>query len=343
VVVADDSALMRKKLREILAAAGDVEVLAAVSSGEAAVEAVAKLRPDAVTMDLEMPGQGGLWAIGEIMRRAPTPVVVVSSLAQPQAHATVEALLAGAVSCVAKPSGAISLDLESIGHEIVREVRVAAASRPRAAAARPVAAKAKAAGGDCDLVVAVAASTGGPGALASFLGELPRLPGLALVIVQHMPVGFTRALAEHLDRHAAYAVREAADGDALQAGTALVAPAGSHAVVDGRGVVRLDGQSPPVHGVRPAADVTFRSLGALASRTAVVVLTGMGSDGAEGARLLAAHGALVLAQDADSAVVDGMPRAVRDLGLAARVGPPAQLAADVARWARAHGPHGERP
>lgn len=332
-VIVDDSALMRKKLREILEADGRVQVVATAGDGESAVRLVAELRPDVVTMDLEMPGQGGLWAIREIMRRTPVPVVVVSSLAKPQAEATIQALLAGAVACVAKPSGACSPDIEKEAEHIRREVAAALRARPRNPApmatapsrTRPLSAT------GCRRLLLVAASTGGPGALVEFFGTLPYHDDLAVLVVQHMPVGFTAALAEHLNRITPYTVREASEGDRLAGGVAFVAPAGRHLVLQPEGTLHLD-SSPPEHGVRPAADVLFRSAITVSTPQAVVVLTGMGFDGAMGAKELHGRGALVLAQDAQSVVVDGMPRAVRALGIADVVGSPAELARAVAQW-----------
>jgi two-component system chemotaxis response regulator CheB len=333
VLVVDDSALMRRRLTEILSQAG-MDVVATAASGEEALARVKALGPDVVTMDLIMPGMGGLRAIHEIMRTHPLPIVVVSDLTRPQAEPTVEALLAGAVSCVAKPSGQISLDIARAAEEIVRQVRLAAqANVKRLGVATLGDRPPKRPPQRWTATLAVAASTGGPGALREFLRSLPFVAGLAVLVVQHMPPGFTQALAESLDRISAYAVREAQDGSQLAGGVAWVAPAGSQLTVNRTGHLYVDWQAPPVNGVKPSADVTFASLASVPGDKAVVVLTGMGRDGLKGAQVLWRQGALVLAQDAGSCVVDGMPRAVREAGLAAAVGPPGDLASKVGQWA----------
>lgn len=341
VLVVDDSAFMRRVISELLAADPELEVVATARDGMEAVEKAAALRPDVVTLDVEMPRLDGLAALERIMAEAPCPVVMVSSLTQHGAEATVRALALGAVDVVPKPSGPISLDLHMVRDELVRKVKVAArvsrdrlrvppagrVSPPPGRVSPPPATPPPPPRRELSALVVIAASTGGPGVLYRLLGALPGTLRAAVVVVQHMPPGFTRALADHLDQVSGLTVREAETGALLRDGLAFVAPGGRHLVVEPGGRLRLD-EGPPRHGVRPAADVTMESVPAPLARNAVaVVLTGMGMDGARGAKALKERGAEVWIQDEASCVVYGMPRAVAELGLADRSGPPEQLAA----------------
>ena len=358
VLVVDDSAFMRRVITRILESDPAVQVVGTARDGLEAVARAGLLRPDVITLDVEMPRLDGLAALPQILAVHPCPVVMVSSLTQQGAQATVRALALGAVDFVAKPSGAVSLDLDRVGAELVAKVKAAAAiphpqTRGRGpaggAAARsrpgpetgpkaisgPGAATGTGSGHGVPgapraltHLVLVASSTGGPGALYRLLGALPGDLPAAVVIVQHMPPTFTRALAQHLDEVSGLAVAEAWDGARLRDGSAWVAPGDHHLVVTAGGVLRLD-QGPPLHGVRPAADVTFASVPEeLARRAIVLVLTGMGADGAKGAQRLHRLGARVWVQDPGSCVVAGMPGATAALGIAERSGPPE----DLARW-----------
>lgn len=345
VLVVDDSAFMRGVIGRLLAADPMLEVVDTARDGLEAVAKTRALRPDVVTLDVEMPRLDGLAALRRIMAECPCPVVMVSSLTREGALTTVRALALGAVDFVAKPSGAVSLDLHRVAEELVRKVKLAAgvprerlrpgpadghtaapstpAGRlPRGPASPPV----PPARGLSNLVV-IAASTGGPGVLYRLLGALPAGLRAGVLVIQHMPAGFTRALAEHLDQACPLAVREARAGDILRDGVVFVAPGDHHLLVEAGGRLRLD-QGPPRHGVRPAADVTLESIPAsLAPRTLALVLTGMGMDGARGAKYLKDRGAEIWIQDEATCVVSGMPRAVAALGLADRAGPPELLAA----------------
>lgn len=351
---------MRKVITGLLESDPELTVVGTARDGLEAMEKAIGLAPDVVTLDVEMPRLDGLGALKGIMAQRPLPVVMVSSLTHAGADATIQALALGAVDFVPKPSGAVSLDLHKVRDEMVRKVKVAARTTPgrlrpwlRGAGAGRVAPVAPASAtaptrlpgpsggqpvtGGLTRLVVVAASTGGPGALYRLLGPLPADLRAGLVVVQHMPPGFTRSLAAHLDQVSALRVREAAAGDRLADGLALVAPGGFHLVLAAGGVVALD-TGPPRHGVRPAADVTLESVPAdLARRALVVVLTGMGMDGARGAGHLKRQGAIVWVQDEESSVVWGMPRATAELGVADRVGSPEQLAG----WLTGHlGRHG---
>jgi two-component system chemotaxis response regulator CheB len=327
VLVVDDSAFMRSVLRRFLTEGG-LEVAGVARDGDEAIAQVAALRPDVVTLDVEMPRRDGLETLRAIMAAQPTPVVMVSSLTTAHAAVTLEALAAGAVDFVAKPTGP---DLEAVRAQLVRTVQAAARARLRPLAGGPVRravlGPGRAARG-YGLVV-IGCSTGGPQALRQVVPALPADLPAPVLVVQHMPAGFTAALAERLDREAALRVREAAHGDRLEAGQVLVAPGGRHLVVTAAGRVALHDE-PPEHGVRPAVDVTLRSVARHAGGDAVVaILTGMGSDGAAGAGQVRRLGGYVLAEAEETCAVYGMPRAVWELGAADRQVPLPEMAAAI--------------
>lgn len=339
VLIVDDSAFMRKVIRDLLESDPGLEVAGTARDGLEALEQVRSLQPDVVTMDVEMPRLDGLSTLRRLMAEVPRPVVMLSSLTDRGAQATMQALSLGAIDFVHKPSGAISLDLHRVRDELVQKVKAAARVTPRGLQRAqfvapptllgpgPTAACAKTRFPSDRLtrLVVVAASTGGPGALHRLLAPIPSGLSAGVLVIQHMPQGFTRSLAGHLDQQARLTVREAAAGDRLTDGVVLVAPGGSHLLFNQVAEVSLD-DGPPRHGVRPAADVTMEKIpDALARRALVVILTGMGMDGARGAKHMADRGAEVWVQDEESCVVFGMPRTTRELGIASRSGPPEQL------------------
>jgi len=341
VLIVDDSSFMRQSISRVLGAQPDMEVVGAASDGIEGVALARRLRPDVVTMDVEMPRMDGLQALAILMRDAPVPVVMLSSLTAAGAPATIRALECGAVDFVQKPAPP-AVGVSQTAAELVRVVRAAARARVRAINS-PAVAQGLTDGGNepplaprptparvdprADRVLAIGCSTGGPRALLEVVPHLPaNLPG-AVLIVQHMPAGFTRSLAERLDRLSALEVREAADGDVPTRGLALLAPGGRHMQLDARGRVVLT-DAPTVHGVRPSVDVLLKSLPAVFNgRCVTAILTGMGSDGADGAAMVRAAGGRIVAEDASTAVVYGMPKAVADRGLADRLLPLPEIAA----------------
>ena len=329
VLVVDDSAFMRYTLSHHLGSQPDMEVVGMASDGLEALGLVETLRPDVITLDVEMPRLDGLSA-----------VVMMSSLTKEGAAVTVEALTAGAVDFVTKPSQTTSV--HQVLGELVEKVRQAARVRVRAPAAllgtRPRAEKgstpASGSRKEVDRVVVVGSSTGGPGALRELFARLPADLPAGMVVVQHMPANFTRSLAERLDELSPMSVKEAEKGDRLYQGWALVAPGGYHVTLTRTGQVQLS-EGPPVNGVKPAVDVTLMSaVAAFGEKALAVILTGMGHDGRDGARALKQAGGMVFAQDEETCVVYGMPRSVVEAGLADAVLPIEEMSGAVAEALR---------
>lgn len=320
-LVVDDSAVVRKLLSEELSRQPGIEVVGTATDPYVARDRIAELRPDVLTLDVEMPRMDGLSFLAKLMKHHPIPVVVVSSLTPKDSENAMRALELGAVEVVSKPGSQYSIP--DVGRDLVRAVRSAARARvgviDGARAARPVAGLRGLS--TTHKVLAIGASTGGTQAVAQVLDRLPaNTPGT--LIVQHMPGGFTKAFAERLDRSSPMEVREAEDGDIVVPGLALVAPGGRHLLLQRSGaqyVARIK-DGPPVRHQRPSVDVLFGSVARSAGGNAVgVILTGMGSDGAEGLVEMREAGARTVAQDESSCVVFGMPKAAIEAGGAEEV------------------------
>jgi two-component system, chemotaxis family, protein-glutamate methylesterase/glutaminase len=327
VVVADDSAFMRRLVSSALEHAG-LEVVATACDGDEALACWERLRPDAMTLDLAMPGRDGIGVLRALRAGgdASVPVVVVSAFSPAHGARAVDALAEGAFDLVAKPS--TGEPLTDFFQQIEAKVRLAVASR--AVVARPAAPVAKPVGRTTSRkLVLIASSTGGPRALASLVPQLPATVGSGVLLVQHMPPGFTASLASRLDRESALTVKEAAGGESVAPGVALMAPGGSHLRLGhDRSAVLSDEAA--VGGLRPRADLTIEDAAALyGERLVLVVLTGMGNDGLAGARVVKRRGGRVLVQDEASCTVYGMPRAIEEVGLADRVLPLSQLPAAI--------------
>jgi two-component system chemotaxis response regulator CheB len=333
VVVADDSALMRSIVSASLSRAG-VQVVGSARDGDEALALCERERPDAMTLDLAMPGLDGLGVLRALRRRgkAGLPVVVVSAFSPSQGARAVDALAEGAFDLVPKP--AVGVGLDEFAESLVTKVRLAVSSRSGQSLARaggthaqrarrvPRAAVAKA--------VVIATSTGGPRALAQLLPGLPSPLGIGTLIVQHMPPGFTSSLAARLDLAAELNVREAGGGEILDPRTALIAPGGRHLRLSEEGRTTLSDE-PEVGGLRPRADLTIVDAARLyRERLLLVVMTGMGSDGLRGAESVRHQGGRVLAEAEESCTVYGMPRAVQEADLADAVVPLDQLADAIA-------------
>lgn len=335
VLVVDDSGFFRRRLTEILNADPRIEVIGTAVDGKEAIDQTIQLKPDVVTMDIEMPVMDGITAVRKIMERCPTPVLMFSSLTTQGAQATLDALEAGAMDFLPKNMDDISQDKELARRQLCARVRLIGARglkhKPVLALSRKPGARAA----DLPLppstppkpkgsyrLVAIGTSTGGPVALQEVLTRLPANFPLPILLVQHMPASFTPAFAQRLDKLAAISVKEAEHGDVLRPGTAYLAPGGTQMELTGsRGHVSLN-IYPGVAGqtYKPSVDITFSSVASVYKGDVLaVVLTGMGADGREGARALKAQGATVWAQDEASSVIYGMPAAIAEAGLADRI------------------------
>jgi len=327
VLVVDDSALMRKLIPQMLEADSSIEVVGTAMDGTFCLKKIEELKPNVVTLDLEMPGMNGIDTLKEIMRRHPLPVIVVSSHSTEGASVTLKALGLGAFDFVSKPRDA-SAHMAETATELIAKIKAAVDGkvvRPesaRATVTRPekiVAAKFAPAPSK---LVAIGISTGGPQALEFLLAQLPPdFPG-AIVIVQHMPEGFTEMFARRLDEVSALRVKEAQSGDLLQAGSVLICPGSRHMKVKRmtRGDVVVLNDEVRVNGHRPSVDVLFNSVAEeFGSQAVAALMTGMGDDGAEGLGAVKNAGGMTIAQSEESCVVFGMPKAAIERGYAKRV------------------------
>ncbi|MHB0938359.1 MAG: protein-glutamate methylesterase/protein-glutamine glutaminase [Armatimonadota bacterium] len=334
ILIVDDSAFIRRALTKLIEAGRGMRVVGTAGNGAEALEAIKNLRPDLVTLDIEMPVMDGITALEKIMRRFPLPVVMLSSGTSSSAELTMRCLEMGAVDFVAKPAGDENLD--SIRYIIWQKLRSAAGAhlaqspfpfRRAAARLRSAIPPARA-----QRVVAIGSSTGGPRVLLEILQALPASLSAGVLIVQHMPPNFTEAMARRFNDNCAIAVFEAREGDLVTAGTAMVAPGGVHLGLTPQKEVRLL-ETPPIWGVRPAVDVMMADVAACYGPAALgVILTGMGRDGAQGLLQIRQAGGATLAQDEASCTVYGMPRAAVENGAAERVLPPAEIAAAIIAW-----------
>ncbi len=328
VLIVDDSAIVRKLLAESIAAETDMEVVGTAPDPYVARDKILALRPDVLTLDIEMPRMDGLTFLKKVMQFQPMPVIIISSLAQSSCEISLEALRYGAVDVMAKPSGPYSIG--ELREVLPGKLRAAAAARVRKAEAHPAPSPSPASrpapsatSFRADTVIAIGASTGGTEAIHDVLVQLPpNTPGM--VITQHIPKLFSASFAARLDRICAFEVKEAADGDEVHAGRALIAPGDRHMVLRRAGstyrVQLHDG--PKVCYQRPAVDVMFASVAAAVGQNAIgVLLTGMGSDGAQGLLTMKNAGARTIAQDEATCVVYGMPKEAVRMGGVQRVVP----------------------
>jgi two-component system chemotaxis response regulator CheB len=325
VLVVDDSALMRKLIPQILAKDSCIEVVGTAMDGNFALKKIEELDPQVVTLDLEMPGLNGIDTLKAIMRKRRLPVIVVSSHTTAGASVTLKALALGAFDFVAKPQD-VSGHMGDIALELISKIKAAAQSKSvgvqLAEHDRRVNKPARGPAEAPSRIVAIGISTGGPNALQYTLSQLPGdFPG-SIVVVQHMPEGFTEMFARRLDECCAISVKEAVSGDLLVAGRALICPGNRHLKVKKLplGEVAILSDEPRVNGHRPSVDVLFKSVAEeFGARAIGVLMTGMGDDGATGLGTLKAAGGVTIAQSEDSCVVFGMPKAAIERGYATRV------------------------
>ncbi|CAM3166884.1 protein-glutamate methylesterase/protein-glutamine glutaminase [Pseudomonas plecoglossicida] len=353
VLVVDDSGFFRRRVSEILSADPTIQVVGTATNGREAIDQALALKPDVITMDYEMPMMDGITAVRHIMQRCPTPVLMFSSLTHEGARVTLDALDAGAVDYLPKNFEDISRNPEKVkqllcekvhtlsrsnrrfaSHASPAPVAAPAATAPAAAsslanpaparaplparAATTAAASTHSPAPKCKpyKLVAIGTSTGGPVALQRVLTQLPASFPAPIVLIQHMPAAFTKAFAERLDKLCRISVKEAEDGDLLRPGLALLAPGGKQMMIDGRGAVKILPGDERLN-YKPCVDITFGSAAkSFGDKVLSVVLTGMGADGREGARLLKQGGSTVWAQDEASCVIYGMPMAIVKANLA---------------------------
>ncbi|MEO8369927.1 MAG: chemotaxis response regulator protein-glutamate methylesterase [Candidatus Solibacter sp.] len=332
VLIVDDSAIVRRILTDALSGEPDIEVVGTAPDPYVARDKILALRPDVLTLDIEMPRMDGLTFLKKLMHFHPLPAIIISSLAQPSCAAALQALESGAVEVLAKPGGPYSVG--ELRQSLAQKVRAAAAARmrkpgePRVVQA-PAQARLPGAAWPAGTVLAIGASTGGTEAIASVLTRVPATcPGV--VVTQHIPAQFSRAFAKRLNEICAIDVKEAEEGDTLRTGLALVAPGDFHMIlrrVGGRYYVSVK-TGPRVCYQRPSVDVLFSSVAEAAGGSAVgVLLTGMGNDGAQGMLKMQRAGAMTIAQNEATCVVYGMPREAIALGAATQVLPLQEIAA----------------
>lgn len=339
VLVVDDSAFMRKVISEIIETSEDFEVIGTARNGHDALKQIHALDPAIVTLDIEMPELDGLQTLGYIMSETPRPVVMLSAgeTGDGAEALTIRALELGAVDFIRKPSGPISLDLATVRGQLIDALKAAAETNLGGVSmlARPQLRQASGtlgAGATARRVVVIAASTGGPRALADVIPNLPRDLDAAVLVVQHMPSGFTKSLAQRLDVLSSLPVKEAENGMRIAHGRVYLAPGGFHMkviLVDAIPTLSLD-ESPPIWGVRPSADPLFRSAtDVFGSQVIGVVLTGMGRDGAAGLKVIREAGGRGIVQNRETSIVYGMPQAALTAAGADRVAPLQEVAAAI--------------
>lgn len=338
VMIVDDSAFMRFSIAQHLNEHPEIKVVGSAHNGKEALRLIPELQPDVVTLDVEMPQMDGLTTLRQIMAEFPRPVIMFSSLTREGTAETIQALMLGAVDFIAKPTN--QTDIRNAMKDMIAKIMCAAKAKVKPATrqwmrpatphtnlpeklVQPYQKKAP--------VVLIGSSTGGPGALNEIVPALSLNLPSPVVIVQHMPAGFTRSLSERLNSISPLKVKEAEPGETLMVGQILVAPGGFHMTLDEEERVALN-QKAAVHGVRPAVDVTLTSLIQRFGRNVIaVILTGMGSDGMNGASLLHSDGGYVIAEHESTCVVWGMPRSVVEAGAASVVLPRHQIPAAIER------------
>jgi two-component system chemotaxis response regulator CheB len=335
VLVVDDSAFMRTALRRMLESDADIDVISTASDGTEAVEKIASLHPDVVTLDFEMPRMNGLEVLRRVMATTPLPIIMVSSITQEGAEATFDALEAGAFDYISKQLSYASLNIVNIREQLIEMVHEAA-KMPRRAAPVPAQSPARyeVPSFANPRVITLGISTGGPKALQTMLPMLPADLAVPLVIVQHMPVGFTGPFAKRLDGLCRVRVSEAAPEETLEPGHVYIAPAGYQLTVATRGLssivsrlARTPSDTPHI----PSVDVLMSSAAEVfRDRSMGVIMTGMGNDGERGMRAIFRAGGFTLGQDESTCIVYGMPRACAESGLLRRVSPLSNIANDIA-------------
>lgn len=347
VLAVDDSAFMRKLLTDMFTAESDFMIIDTARNGKDAVEKVKRLKPDLVTMDIEMPIMDGITALELIMKETPVPIVMVSSLTREGATATLRALELGAVDFIAKTAGPIS-NLSDIRVELLAKCRAAVhanvsqlsniqkhtilSEQPIISVPSPISAQSGLMSDD--KIVAIGTSTGGPRALQEIITKLPGGLPCPVVIVQHMPPGFTKSLSERLNSLSSLTVKEAEQDDVLSSGKVFIAPGDYHMTLEREGkktLIKLN-QKPPIGGHRPSVDPMMESVAQIyGSRAIGVILTGMGHDGSKGIQSIKQSQGYTIAEDQSTCVVFGMPKSAIEIGAIQKVLPLPSIAAEIVR------------
>lgn len=347
VLVVDDSAFMRKMLSEIINSDPDLHVVGTARNGQDALQKIKEMDPDVVTMDIEMPEMNGLKALENIMQTNPLPIIMLSSLTKVGAEQTLQALQYGAVDFIAKPSGQISLDIDKLTDEIIRKIKIAAGTKKKLEKFniinsitlpfnRPAIEKGPVSLKQLNKLIVIGTSTGGPKALNQVIPKFPSNLDAGILIVQHMPAGFTKSLAERLNSISNVRVKEAEDGETIHPGCAYIAPGDYHLKVLSHKnanaqnlVVKLD-QTSPRGGHRPSVDEMLISVAEqFWGQIVAVIMTGMGNDGTQGLQYIKAKGGKVIAEHQSSCVVYGMPKSAIESGNVNKIAPLNEITEEV--------------
>ncbi len=350
VLIVDDSALMRTVLSDIINQSPDMEVIGRARNGQDALDQLAKIKPDVVTMDVEMPGMDGLTALSLIMKQCPVPVIMVSSLTKRGTEQTMKALQLGAVDFIAKPSGQLSLDVKIIGEDLKRKIIIAAGARKKLqnlyrsagismpSASVPIHITKKVINKTASLkkLVVIGTSTGGPKALHQVIPGISSQLDAGVLVVQHMPAGFTKSLAERLDAISSLKVKEAEDGEKICPGCVYLAPGDYHLATvrqtqQGQNILLVSlNKQPPRAGHRPSVDVMLESaVQNFWAPMVCVIMTGMGSDGAAGLALIKEQGGITIVEDQSTCIVYGMPKSAVETGKVDRIVPLNNIGAEI--------------
>ena len=352
VIVVDDSALMRKIISDMINSEQDMEVIDVARNGQDLLEKLQRQIPDVITLDVEMPQMDGITALRELKKKnSGIPVIMLSSVSQKGTEKTMECLEAGAFDFIPKPSGAISLDINKVKDDLVEKIKLAhekndykgkfhsLKSEPvaeRNITTTPSAAARKSFSGKVEAVV-IGASTGGPKALYAVITSLPENIGVPVFVVQHMPVGFTKAFADRLNSNSRIKVKEGSEGDVVEKNTVYIAPGGYHMEVSSDKKVRLTTE-PPIWGVRPAVDKLFFSATKVyGGKLVSVILTGMGRDGADGTIDIKKNGGFTISEDRSTCTIYGMPKAAFETGKVDVVLPIDSVAAEIVKIVKGEG------
>ncbi|MFW9880300.1 MAG: chemotaxis response regulator protein-glutamate methylesterase [Candidatus Thorarchaeota archaeon] len=331
VLVVDDSLVMRQLLSEILEKDSKIKVIGTARNGVEAVIKTVELQPSVITLDIEMPKMDGLTALQYIMNEHPVPVVMLSAMNKRQADIVIKALEMGAVDFIAKTSGTLSLDIEDVREEIISKIKDAAKVEVKQVVPKTyekiIVSEFKAHSKQTKIIT-IGASTGGPKALLEVLSSLPRDIPAGILIVQHMPEGFTKSLAERLNWQTSLEVKEAKEGDKIEPGIVYIAPGNMHMQVNGNKIHLTNGVK--VNYIRPSIDVLMESVAKQYGPKAIgVLMTGMGSDGAQGMKMIKENNGRTIVQNKESSTVFGMPKAAINMKVADKVVPLEKIAIEL--------------